>query len=124
LDAALERIRSEAEREQAPRVERILQQLTARKEDELRFLDQRQRDLENAVQQAQRQMESARRDEERRQTEASYRRARGTLEAFKGERENRLWAASRALAIRESKVYDQRYVSVDAKRLYRVERRP
>jgi len=124
LATALDRIRSEAEREQEPRVERILQQLTARKEDERRFLDQRQRELENAVEQAQRQMEGARRDEERRQTVASYRRARGTLEAFKGERENRLWKASRALDARESKVFDQRYVSVHAERLYRVERRP
>jgi hypothetical protein len=124
LAAALDRIRSEAEREQEPRVERILQQITARKEDERRFLDLRQRDLANSVEQAQRRMEGARREEERREAEAGYRRARGTLEKFKSERENRLWEASRLLAARESEVYDQRYVSVQAQRLYRLERIP
>jgi len=114
--------RAEAETRQAPRLQRLLRQLSARKVDARACLDSEELSLRQAVTQCERARLWARTPDEAAKALSRHRQAERQLAQFLETREERLRTTLKALEQREAEVHAGRYVSVSHLCLLRIER--
>lgn len=123
LERLLQSVQEEAEARQAARVQRLLRQTAARKEDVRTALDAEEKGLRQALVKAERAHRGARTPEESRKSRVAYRAADSRLRKFLEGREQRQRESLAQIQQREQEIQQGRFVQVDWLPLLRVERR-
>ena len=122
-EAELE-IRDAAEQAQSKRIQSLLQQLAARKDDVRRCIEQRESELKTEIGQAERKHRTARDADEMKRALSSLRRANEQLETLQRDRDARVSETASAIAKKEAEIHQRRYVNVTSRPLFRLERVP
>lgn len=124
LDDALDDLRARAEAEQRPRVERLMNQLTARKRDVERCLDLKEQGLRLKLADADRKRRGARGADAMRLANAHWQRVHNELERLRADRDQQILEANQALARQQNELHQRRFVRATAHPLFSLELRP
>lgn len=120
LEDAIATLRQEVEAQQLRRVDRLLAQIRARREDARQYVDQTARDLEKKVEKAARARLSASTAAEAQKAAQAHQRVQGELARLKAEHAETLRSTLAALDREERSIRQQRYVEAEAERLFTV----
>ncbi|HEY4001157.1 MAG TPA: SNF2-related protein [Candidatus Xenobia bacterium] len=120
LEKALADLRQAAEAHQLTRVDRLLAQLRARRDDAARYADHVLKELEKKVEKAARARLSAANAEEAQKAAQTHQRLQGDVTRRRSENEAALHKTLAALDVEERRIRQQRLVEAEAELLFKV----